>query len=91
MNATTISVRDEEVLDFIIWYTKQNGWAPSVREIGTALGMNSPSTVQAHIVSLRGAGYIERGEIGSPRTIRVVKHPRNEAWTIEPTAYDVGR
>jgi SOS-response transcriptional repressor LexA len=69
------SVRDIEVLDFIIWYSKEYGWPPSVREIGQAMGMSSPSTVQAHIVALKQAGFIERGETGSPRTIRVLKHP----------------
>lgn len=78
MNANgAVSVRDIEVLDFIINYTAEHGWPPSVRDIGKGLKMNSPSTVQAHIVALKTAGYIERGEVGSPRTIRVLKHPNH--------------
>lgn len=68
-----ISTRDAEVLNFIVVFTAEMGYPPTVREIGRQLGMSSPSTVQSHIVALKNAGYIVRGEEGSPRTIRVLK------------------
>lgn len=74
-----IGARTEEVLDFIIEFTEKMGYPPTVREIGWNLGMASPATVQAHIVYLIDAGYITRGEPSSPRTIRVIKHPRDDA------------
>jgi repressor LexA len=74
-----ISTRTEEVLDFIIEFAKEMGYPPTVREIGAKLGMASPATVQAHITYLIEAGYIIRGEPSSPRTIRVLKHPRDDA------------
>lgn len=68
-----ISVRDEQVLAFIVQFLDDKGYPPTVREIGEQLGMSSPSTVQAHMVSLADAGYIERSIPGSPRAVKVLR------------------
>ena len=48
----------------------QSGVPPSVREIGAAVGLKSTSSVQANLVALEKAGYIERDPL-LKRSIRV--------------------
>ena len=44
-----LSKRQESIYAFICAYTNERGYPPSVREIGTAVGLASPSTVAFHI------------------------------------------
>jgi repressor LexA len=50
---------------------EHNGVSPTVREIGRAVGLASPSSVQAHLITLERAGLISTGALGQPRTIQV--------------------
>lgn len=52
--------KQQRVLDYIIEFTNENGYPPSVREIGSALGLKSPSSVHAHIKRLEEQGYIHK-------------------------------
>jgi len=47
-------------LDYLVKEVQDKGYAPSVREIGTALGLRSPSTVHQHLVALEHKGCIRR-------------------------------
>ena len=67
-----ISKRQQSIYDFICEYTKSHGYPPSVREIGTAVGLASPSTVHMHLKSLEEKGYIHRDQ-NKPRTIELVE------------------
>lgn len=69
---TPASPRDLEVLAFITSFIEEQGFPPTVREIGLGVGMSSPSTVQGHIMALVQAGRIERAVNGSPRALRVI-------------------
>lgn len=60
--------RREAVLSFIKSHIDQKGYAPTVREIGQAVGLKSSSTVQGHLERLERDGYIKR--IG-PRAIEI--------------------
>lgn len=71
MTRGKISKRQQSIYDFICSYTKDHGYPPSVREIGTAVGLASPSTVHMHLKSLEDKGYIHR-DSKKPRTIEVV-------------------
>lgn len=64
----------DEVLDFIISFIAKRGYAPSIREIQTALSLSSPSRVQDRLVALRSEGRID-WEPGLPRTLRVLEKP----------------
>lgn len=66
-----ISKRQQSIYEFICAYTKSHGYPPSVREIGGAVGLASPSTVHMHLKSLEEKGYIHR-DSKKPRTIEVV-------------------
>jgi repressor LexA len=55
-----LSERQRAILDFISRHCDRNGYPPTVREIGLAVGLASPSTVHAHLAKLEAAGHIRR-------------------------------
>lgn len=66
-----IGKRQLAIYDFICSYTEEHGYPPSVREIGAAVGLASPSTVHMHLKALEEQGLIRR-DSKKPRTIEVV-------------------
>lgn len=58
--ARALTDRQRQVLDYLVSEIKKKGYAPSVREIGLALGMRSPSTVHQHLIALEQKGCIRR-------------------------------
>lgn len=67
----TLTKRQDDVLDFVKSYIASHGYPPTVREIGAAIGVSSPATVQAHLESLAEKGFI-RKEGTKNRTIEVL-------------------
>lgn len=55
------SEMQQRIYHFILESIRENGYAPSVREIGDAVGLKSPSTVHFHLNNLAELGYIEKG------------------------------
>jgi len=70
--------RQQEILDLIRTTVANRGYPPSVREIGDALGLRSPSTVHSHLSSLVRAGYLRRDPT-KPRAIEVID-PAAPSW-----------
>jgi len=70
MPASDISDRQREILDLILRTVQERGYPPSVREIGEAVGLNSPSTVHSHLSALVKQGYLRR-DPSKPRAIEV--------------------
>lgn len=66
--------KDYEILDYIYKQIKANGYPPTVREICTAVNLNSPATVHARLNKLEMAGKIDR-QSSKNRAIRVVNYP----------------
>ena len=52
--------KQNQVLDYIKQSIAKNGFPPTVREIGSALGLSSSATVHAHITTLENKGYVKR-------------------------------
>ena len=69
-----LTPKQQRIYDFILEFTAQNGYPPSVREIGAAVGLKSPSTVHFHMKSLEEAGVIVKAE-GKTRAISVPGSP----------------
>ena len=65
-----LTARQQQIYDYILAFTAENGYPPSVREIGDALDLKSPSTVHFHLKGLRSAGLISQAE-GKTRAISV--------------------
>jgi repressor LexA len=55
-----LTARQHEILKHIATAIRRAGIVPSVREIGLALGMRSPSTVHQHLLALERKGYLRR-------------------------------
>lgn len=53
-----LTPKQQEIYDYICAFTDQNGYPPSVREIGEAVSLRSPSTVHFHLKGLEEAGKI---------------------------------
>ena len=68
--APTISARQRKILEFIEQQIRDRGYPPSVREIGDAVGLTSPSTVHSHLNTLQRLGYLRRDPT-KPRAIEV--------------------
>ncbi|MEI2650980.1 MAG: helix-turn-helix domain-containing protein [Microthrixaceae bacterium] len=62
--------RQREILEVIERTVGERGYPPSVREICTAVGLTSPSTVHTHLSSLQKMGYLRR-DATKPRAIEV--------------------
>ena len=73
-----ITKRQQQAFDFICTFTEAHGYPPSVREIGTAIGLSSPSTVHSHLHKLEEAGYIKR-DPNKPRTIGICEDAKTRA------------
>lgn len=57
-----ISAKQQRILEYIAEFTAAQGYPPSVRDICAGVGLSSPSTVHAHIKSLREAGYLDKDD-----------------------------
>jgi repressor LexA len=68
---STLTERQREILDLIASTVAARGYPPSVREIGDAVGLSSPSTVHSHLNTLAEEGFIRRDPT-KPRAIEVV-------------------
>jgi len=55
-----LTSRQKDVLDYVKSYIVSHGYPPTVREIGTALGINSPATIHAHLKNLEKKGIIRK-------------------------------
>ena len=55
-----LTERQTAILTFIARHCRDSGYPPTVREIGMAVGLASPSTVHAHLAKLEQAGHIKR-------------------------------
>ncbi len=70
MTVTKLTDRHRGILEFIDQNVRERGYPPSVREIGDAVGLNSPSTVHSHLRKLEELGYLRR-DPAKPRAIEV--------------------
>ncbi len=66
-----LTKRQKEIFDYIKRYLRKHGYPPTVREIGKALGLHSPSTVHAHLAKLEQSGLLRRDPT-KPRAIELL-------------------
>lgn len=78
MATTPLTARQLEILQFIDQTTRDRGYPPSVREIGEAVGLTSPSTVHSHLATLERLDYLRRDPT-KPRAIEVRYDPNSGA------------
>lgn len=66
----TLTTKQQQIYDYIVSFSQEHGYPPSVREIGEHVGLKSPSTVHFHLKGLETAGLITKAE-GKTRAITV--------------------
>jgi repressor LexA len=80
-----LTTRQQEIWQFLAEYVDEHGYPPTVREIGDAVGLASPSTVHAHLANLERAGLLRRDPT-KPRAIELIGRRREEATAPLPQA-----
>jgi len=76
MTDTLLTARQRQILDVIEQNMQDRGYPPSVREIGEAVGLTSPSTVHSHLSTLERLGYLRR-DPAKPRALEVRFDPNS--------------
>jgi repressor LexA len=66
-----LTKRQSEIFEFIKAQIDKTGYPPTVREIGEAIGLHSPSTVHAHLAKLEHSGVLRR-DPSKPRAIEIL-------------------
>jgi repressor LexA len=82
-----LTARQQEIWQFLAEYVDEHGYPPTVREIGEAVGLASPSTVHAHLANLERVGLLRRDPT-KPRAIELVGRKREDR---APSTADVPR
>jgi len=74
--------RQREIWSFVVDYVDRHGYPPTVREIGEAVGLASPSTVHAHLANLERAGLLRRDPT-KPRALELVGRSKPDSRAAE--------
>jgi repressor LexA len=74
--------RQREIWSFLLDYVDRHGYPPTVREIGDAVGLASPSTVHAHLANLERAGLLRRDPT-KPRALELVGREKKSVEAAE--------
>lgn len=70
------SNKAQEILDFVNAFVQENGYAPSIREIGAAVGLSSTASVNYHLQQLQEKGLLASpGGKGRKRAIVTTQRP----------------
>jgi repressor LexA len=95
-NRPDLTPRQGKILQVIRDSARKRGYPPSMREIGEAVGLASPSSVSYQLSTLQRKGYVRR-DVGRPRTLEVllpdhlaVRPVRGVNGTAEPEQYADG-
>ena len=73
--------RQREIWCFLVEYVDRHGYPPTVREIGEAVGLASPSTVHAHLANLERAGLLRRDPT-KPRALELVGREKSAETVV---------
>ena len=77
-----LTTRQKQILRYITKQIDKNGYAPSVREIGKAVGLSSTATVHSYLKQLEAMKYIKK-ENQKGRTLRILKKEDGTGWKPE--------
>lgn len=81
-----ITEKQQVILDFLGSYLEEYGYPPTVREIASATGVKSTSTVFGHLERLEKKGLIKR-DSSKPRAIKLIKWQRSPKWSMRENAF----
>jgi repressor LexA len=64
--------RHRKIMEFLTTFQEENGYSPSIREIGESIGVKSTSLVDYYLKQLEGMDFIDRDNHIS-RSIRILR------------------
>lgn len=73
----------QRIYDYIAQTIRDQGYPPSVREIGEAVGLKSPSTVHFHLKHMEELGVLTKGA-GKGRALALARQPESAAPAAVP-------
>ena len=85
-----LTKRQQEIFEFIKKYSAKHGYPPTVRDIGKAIGLGSPSTVHAHLHNLEKLGVLKR-DPSKPRALELLGEAARKVVPGRPGLPLVGR
>ncbi|MFR5683904.1 MAG: transcriptional repressor LexA [Clostridia bacterium] len=85
-----INKRERAILKYIEKQINLNGYPPSVREIGKAVGLSSTATVHGYLAKLEQKGYL-RKESQKGRTLKLLKSGSGESKKKEEKDFYTGK
>ncbi len=77
-----LTKRQRQILDYISDFSLENGYAPSIREIGENFNLSSPATVHVHIENLKRKGFL-KANFNEARSIELIPNDNFFAQAIE--------
>ena len=75
------NTKQKEIYEFIKQYIDEKEYSPTVREICSAVGLKSTSTVHGHLERLEKKGLIKK-DAAKPRTIEIIENSLNRKEMI---------
>ena len=78
-----LTSKQNKVLDYLKQFMAKKGYPPTVREIGSALNLSSPATVQAHLNNLAEKGYIKKNNSKNRAIELLVKNEYEEEDVVD--------
>ena len=85
-----LNKREKAILKFIEKQIMSQGYPPSVREIGKAVGLSSTATVHGYLAKLEDKGYIKKQD-KKGRTLRLLKGADNTPKKKEDKSFYTGK
>lgn len=82
-----LTERQKDILQIIKKLTAENGYAPTVREIGKEAHSNSPATIHTHLIKLEKKGYIEKGKKNRTLKLLVPNEFLNKSYNLVEAPY----
>ena len=86
----SLNKRERAILDYIEKQARVNGYPPSVREIGKAVGLKSTATVHGYLAKLEQKGYIKK-ESQKGRTLKLLKGSSGKSVTDSKKDFYTGK
>lgn len=82
-----LTARQQSILNFLQRYLQDRGFPPSIREIGDAVGLSSPSSVAHQLKVLQHKGYLHRDQ-NRPRAVELRRPGRSGTTEFSPDKTD---
>ena len=79
----------DQIYEYLRKVIPEQGYAPSVREICEAVGLNSPSTVHFHLKRLQERGLIEKGDFKGRAIVLTQENDQNRIPVVGDVAAGV--